>query len=61
MAAIIPPEGKESRKAYDVGKCPLCFENYTEPRILDCLHTFCKECIVRREGAEHIPMSTVSV
>ncbi|XP_062587429.1 tripartite motif-containing protein 2-like [Saccostrea cucullata] len=29
----------------DTIKCPLCFEPFTEPKLLDCLHTFCKECL----------------
>ncbi|XP_048775699.2 E3 ubiquitin-protein ligase Midline-1-like [Ostrea edulis] len=41
MAALVPPDGKDM----DVAKCSLCFENYTDPRLLDCFHTFCKECI----------------
>ncbi|XP_062587656.1 E3 ubiquitin-protein ligase TRIM56-like [Saccostrea cucullata] len=29
----------------DTIKCPLCFEPFTEPKLLDCLHTFCKDCL----------------
>lgn len=25
--------------------CSVCFETYTDPHILKCLHTFCKNCI----------------
>ncbi len=33
--------------------CSICQENYTEPKVLPCLHYFCKHCIlelVRRAG-----------
>lgn len=25
--------------------CPLCHEMYVNPRLLPCLHTFCKRCL----------------
>lgn len=25
--------------------CPLCHEMFTHPRLLPCLHTFCKRCL----------------
>lgn len=29
----------------DLTKCVICKENFTDPRSLPCLHTFCMECI----------------
>ena len=29
----------------ELTKCPICLEDYTDPRSLPCLHTFCCECL----------------
>jgi hypothetical protein len=29
----------------EIIKCPICLENFCDPRILPCSHTFCLECI----------------
>ncbi len=26
--------------------CPVCFERFRDPRLLTCMHSFCKTCIV---------------
>ncbi|KAF6778052.1 hypothetical protein AHF37_02173 [Paragonimus kellicotti] len=32
--------------------CKICFESYTNPKCLSCLHTFCASCIDRHISAE---------
>ena len=35
-------------------KCAVCLDQYTEPKVLPCLHTFCKRClqgVLNYEGA----------
>lgn len=29
----------------EVIRCPICLENFCDPRILPCSHTFCLKCI----------------
>ena len=26
-------------------ECAICLEQYKEPKVLPCLHSFCKECV----------------
>lgn len=28
-------------------ECPVCMEKFTDPRILPCGHTFCRQCLER--------------
>ena len=30
-------------------ECPVCMDTFDDPRVLSCLHTFCKRCIERIE------------
>lgn len=30
----------------DISTCEICHENYQEPKLLPCLHTFCKKCLL---------------
>lgn len=39
---------KASSLADTLGKhleCAVCLEQFTEPKVLPCLHTFCKRCL----------------
>ena len=29
--------------------CDICSENYTDPLMLTCLHSFCKKCLIKRK------------
>jgi len=29
----------------DMTKCPICLEDFKDPKSLPCLHTFCLECL----------------
>ena len=33
------------RKLADQLTCPVCLEDYKDPRALQCLHTFCRQCL----------------
>ena len=37
--------------------CAVCIEQFKEPKVLPCLHTYCKGCLVklvRKQGADHV-------
>ena len=41
---------------HDKIECPVCMEAFVDPRVLSCLHTYCKRCVeklVKQEGAKH--------
>ena len=44
-------EGNKGKKTLeDLEKditCPVCQEHYTEPKVLPCLHYYCKQCILK--------------
>ncbi|XP_077979915.1 tripartite motif-containing protein 3-like [Glandiceps talaboti] len=45
----------------DFLSCAICFEQYREPKVLPCDHTFCTECLitlVKREGVLNCPTCT---
>ena len=45
MATPLNPV-KEALKKIDAQlECPICFEPYTEPKLLPCFHVFCKHCL----------------
>ncbi|XP_071787385.1 E3 ubiquitin-protein ligase TRIM33-like [Asterias amurensis] len=47
MAFSKPAQGsalEQIRKDYL--ECSICQEEYTEPKLLDCLHSFCKHCLL---------------
>uniref|UniRef100_A0A915D3X6 B box-type domain-containing protein n=1 Tax=Ditylenchus dipsaci TaxID=166011 RepID=A0A915D3X6_9BILA len=32
--------------AEDISICPYCSNNYRKPRVLDCLHSMCEDCVI---------------
>ena len=43
-------EGIEGKNLEDLERditCPVCQEHYTEPKVLPCLHYYCKQCILK--------------
>jgi len=44
--------------------CAICSEQFKEPKVLPCLHTYCKVFLVklvRKQGADHVIPCPVSV
>ncbi|XP_071787379.1 transcription intermediary factor 1-alpha-like [Asterias amurensis] len=47
MAFSRPAQGSALEKIRkDYLECSICQEEYTEPKLLDCLHSFCKHCLL---------------
>ena len=47
MAEEIVHEGKTLKEMEKEITCALCQEHFTEPKVLPCLHYYCKQCILR--------------
>ena len=47
MAESVPVEEKSLEDLESEITCPICQEHYTEPKILPCLHYYCKKCILK--------------
>ena len=47
MAEGIVHEGKSLEELEKEITCAVCHEHYTDPKILPCLHYYCKQCILK--------------
>ena len=47
MAEFEPVEEKSLEELESEITCPICQEHYTEPKVLPCLHYYCKKCILK--------------
>ena len=47
MAESLPVEEKSLEELESEITCPICQEHYTEPKVLPCLHYYCKKCILK--------------
>ena len=47
MAESVRVEEKSLEELESEITCPICQEHYTEPKVLPCLHYYCKKCILK--------------
>ncbi len=47
MAEGVTREGKTLEQMEKEITCAVCQEHYTEPKVLPCLHYYCKECVLK--------------
>ena len=47
MAESVSVEEKSLEELESEITCPICREHYTEPKVLPCLHYYCKKCILK--------------
>ena len=47
MAEEVVHEGKTLKEMEKEITCAICQEHYTEPKVLPCLHYYCRQCILR--------------
>ena len=45
MAVVPDPVKKGLEELEDEITCPVCQEHFRDPKILPCLHYYCKECV----------------
>lgn len=45
MSDFNPQQSLRSRIKEDFLTCSICFNNFTQPKALPCLHTYCLDCL----------------
>ena len=45
LSSSSPMVEEALKKLEDQLTCGICLNSYTEPKVLECLHAFCKECL----------------
>ncbi|XP_070571168.1 tripartite motif-containing protein 2-like [Ptychodera flava] len=64
MAAAASSVGKVlDQIGEDFLSCVICFERYTNPKVLPCLHTYCEQCLltlVEKQGVLNCPTCKTS-
>ena len=51
MASVVP------KKVNEHLECAVCIEQFQEPKVLPCLHTYCKGCLeklVKKKGPGYV-------
>ena len=52
-----PPSKQALKKLEDQLTCGICLDSYTEPKLLQCFHVFCKRCVERLVVRDHQGLS----
>ena len=47
LVAALEMAEKALKKVEDQLDCSVCLETYTDPKLLQCLHVFCRKCLVK--------------
>ena len=49
------------KKLEDQLTCGVCLDSYKDPRLLQCFHVFCKDCLERLVVQDHKGLTSVSL
>ena len=50
----LPQKALLSEPDLEDRKCAVCSDSFKDPKLLDCLHTFCESCLRKFVGANEI-------
>ena len=40
-------ESKAIKKLEDQLNCSICLDTYTDPKLLQCFHVYCRKCLIK--------------